>query len=102
LISNAIKYTPPSGQVTIRLRQEDGELLGQVQDSGIGIPDEAIDSLFTEFFRAKNVKSLNIPGTGLGLAIIKQIIEKAGGEIWVESQVGQGSTFSFRLPAASP
>lgn len=102
LISNALKYTPSGGQVTVRLSQEDGKLLGQVQDTGIGIPEEAKDSLFTEFFRAKNAKSKDIPGTGLGLAIIKQIIEKAGGEIWVESQVDLGSTFSFRLPAATP
>lgn len=102
LISNAIKYTPSGGQVIIRLRLEGDELLGQVQDTGIGIPEEARDSLFTEFFRAKNAKALGIPGTGLGLAIIKQIIEKAGGSIWVESQAGQGSTFSFRLPVAIP
>lgn len=102
LISNAIKYTPSGGQVVVRLHQQDSNLFGQVQDSGIGVPEEAKDSLFTEFFRARNAKALNIPGTGLGLAIIKQIIEKAGGEIWVESQVGKGSTFSFRLPAASP
>ena len=98
LISNAIKYTPAGGQVTVRLRLQNGDLFGQVQDTGIGIPEEAMDGLFTEFFRASNAKALNIPGTGLGLAIIKQIIEKAGGEIWFESQVGQGSTFSFRLP----
>ena len=102
LISNAIKYTPSGGQVTVRLHQQDGNLLGEVQDSGIGIPEEARDSLFTEFFRARNAKALGIPGTGLGLAIIKQIIEKAGGNIWVESQAGQGSTFSFRLPVAIP
>ena len=102
LISNAIKYTPSGGQVIVRLHQEAGELLGQVQDTGIGIPQEAQGSLFTEFYRAKNAKSLDIPGTGLGLAIIKQIIEKAGGNIWVESQLGQGSTFSFRLPVVIP
>ena len=102
LISNAIKYTSSGGQVTVRLRQQDGNLLGEVQDTGIGIPEEARDSLFTEFFRARNAKALGIPGTGLGLAIIKQIIEKAGGNIWVESQAGQGSTFSFRLPVAIP
>lgn len=102
LISNAIKYTSSGGQVTVRLRQQDGNLLGEVQDTGIGIPEEARDSLFTEFFRARNAKALGIPGTGLGLAIIKQIIEKAGGNISVESQAGQGSTFSFRLPAAIP
>jgi signal transduction histidine kinase len=102
LISNAIKYTSAGGQVTVRLRQQDGNLLGEVQDTGIGIPEEARDSLFTEFFRARNAKALGIPGTGLGLAIIKQIIERAGGNIWVESQAGQGSTFSFRLPVAIP
>jgi two-component system sensor histidine kinase/response regulator len=102
LISNAIKYTPSGGQVTVRLHQQDGNLLGEVQDTGIGIPEEAVDSLFTEFFRARNAKALGIPGTGLGLAIIKQIIEKAGGSIWVESQASQGSTFSFRLPVAIP
>jgi signal transduction histidine kinase len=98
LISNAVKYTPSGGQVIVRLRQQDGDLLGEVQDNGIGIPEESKDSLFTEFFRAQNAKALGIPGTGLGLAIIKQIIEKAGGKIWVESQIGQGSTFSFTLP----
>lgn len=98
LLSNAIKYTPAGGTVSVRLVQEGPRLLGQVRDSGIGIPEEAKEKLFSEFFRAKNAKALNISGTGLGLAIVKQIIEKAGGKVWVESQVDQGSTFSFVLP----
>jgi signal transduction histidine kinase len=98
LISNAIKYTPSSGSIWISLTQR-GELIhGQVKDTGIGIPDEAKPQLFTEFFRAKNAKELNISGTGLGLAIVRQIIEKAGGNIWVESEAGQGATFVFSLP----
>jgi two-component system sensor histidine kinase/response regulator len=100
LITNAIKYTPAGGELHIRIAQEAVQVLGQVSDTGIGIPDDAKTSLFSEFFRAKNAKALNIPGTGLGLAIVKQIIEKAGGKIWVESQVDQGSTFSFVLPSA--
>jgi signal transduction histidine kinase len=74
-------------------------LRGEVQDSGIGIPQEAQAKLFSEFYRAPNARELNIPGTGLGLAIVHQIIESAGGEIGVESQEGQGTTFTFTLPA---
>jgi signal transduction histidine kinase len=100
LINNAIKYTPPGGQVTVSLRQEGDQLIGQVSDSGIGIPPEAQARLFSEFFRAGNAKSFTPHGTGLGLAIVKQIVEDAGGRIWVESAVGQGATFTFTLPVA--
>ncbi len=100
LLSNAIKYTLPGGKIHILLRQEDSEVMGQVKDTGIGIPDDAKGQIFSEFFRAKNAKALNISGTGLGLAIVKQIIEKAGGEIWFESELGKGSAFTFVLPTA--
>lgn len=100
LISNAIKYTPAGGKINILLRQENSQIAGVVQDTGIGIPPDGMDQLFSEFYRARNAKELNIPGTGLGLAIIKQIIEKAGGEIRVESEAGKGTTFTFTLPAA--
>ena len=100
LISNAIKYTPSGGKITLSLREESGSLCGQVTDTGIGIPEDAKAMLFSEFFRARNAKALNIPGTGLGLAIVRQIIEKAGGKIWVELEVDQGSKFTFLLPAA--
>ncbi len=98
LLSNAIKYTPPGGKILVVLRQEGNYLLGQVIDTGIGIPEYAMGNIFSEFYRAPNVKTLNIPGTGLGLAIVRQIIQKAGGNIWVESVEGKGSTFSFTLP----
>ena len=98
LISNAVKYTPSGGSVMVHLHQTDAQIEGRVVDTGIGIPEEARDKLFSEFFRAKNAKSLHIPGTGLGLAIVKQIVEKAGGKIWFESEAGKGSTFSFSLP----
>jgi len=98
LISNAIKYTPGGGSIWISLTQCGEMLLGQVKDTGIGIPVEAKTRLFSEFFRAKNAKELNIPGTGLGLAIVRQIIEKAGGKIWAEAEAGKGATFAFSLP----
>lgn len=98
LISNAIKYTPNGGSIHIVLCVYGAQILGIVEDTGIGIPADAQDKLFSEFFRARNAKDLNIPGTGLGLAIVKQIIENAGGKIWCESQINQGTTFSFLLP----
>lgn len=98
LISNAIKYTPNGGSIHIVLCVDGAQILGIVEDTGIGIPADAQDKLFSEFFRARNAKDLNIPGTGLGLAIVKQIIENAGGKIWCESQINQGTTFSFLLP----
>jgi len=102
LLSNAIKYTPEGGEVHVRPAQS-GELLqGEVADSGIGIPQEAQERMFTEFYRARNAKDLNIPGTGLGLAIVRQIIENAGGKIGVESLEGQGARFKFTLPVCPP
>jgi two-component system, OmpR family, phosphate regulon sensor histidine kinase PhoR len=101
LISNAIKYTPRGGAVQIRLRQQGDLLFGEVEDNGIGIPQEAQEKLFSEFYRAHNARELSIPGTGLGLAIVRQIIESRGGEIEVESQEGQGARFTFTLPVVT-
>ena len=101
LIGNAIKYTPSGGSVTVTLRSEAGQVIGQVSDTGIGIPKEALEKLFHEFYRADNAKAIAAHGTGLGLAIAKQIVEGAGGHITVESELGSGSTFTFTLPATS-
>lgn len=98
LVSNAIKYTPAGGSVTVTLDKTNGCLEGRVADNGIGIPAEAREDLFSEFYRAKNAKSLHLPGTGLGLAIVKQILGNVGGRIWFESQPGQGTTFTFTVP----
>lgn len=101
LIGNAIKYTPSGGAVEISLHSDSDQIVGQVRDTGIGIPPEAQSRLFTEFFRADNAKALNMRGTGVGLAIAKQVVEGAGGRIWAESDASHGSTFTFVLPAAS-
>jgi signal transduction histidine kinase len=98
LVSNAIKYTPQGGSVTVRAWSEDGRIRLEVSDTGIGIPEEALPRIFTEFYRAKNAKAMNVEGTGLGLVIAKDVIEQHGGEISVRSVVGEGSTFSVSLP----
>ena len=100
LISNAIKFTPTGGKIYIGLQRVNSHLHGYVRDTGIGIPDDAKDKIFSDFYRAKNAKSLSIPGTGLGLAIVKHIVEKAEGKIWYESEIGSGSSFYFSLPIA--
>jgi len=76
-------------------------VVGEVRDTGIGIPAEEQGRLFSEFFRAKNAKALSLRGTGLGLVIVKRIIDGAGGNIRVESEEGKGSTFTFSLPQAA-
>jgi signal transduction histidine kinase len=99
LVNNAISYTP-DGQVRVstRLAAERGQACLEVQDSGGGIEPEDLPHLFERFYRGRDVGSSNIRGTGLGLAIAKEIIELHGGEIEVESQVGEGSTFRVWLP----
>lgn len=101
LISNAVKYTPPGGSVAVRVWQEEGLIKVEVSDTGIGIPEEALPRLFSEFYRAKNAKAIQMEGTGLGLAIVKDVIEQHGGEVTVESVEGEGSTFSVSLPQRS-
>jgi len=98
LISNAIKYNRDGGHVTITLVQGDGRLIGSVADTGIGIPEEAMTRLFSEFFRADNAKAQSRMGTGLGLSIVKEIVERGGGQITVESEIDKGTTFHFWLP----
>jgi signal transduction histidine kinase len=98
LVSNAIKYTPENGHITIKLHAESENIIGEVSDTGIGIPDEDQQHLFSEFFRAKNAKALEIPGTGLGLAIVKRILDGLNGTIVVDSGVGRGSMFKFIIP----
>jgi signal transduction histidine kinase len=97
LLENAIKYTPRGGTVTVRLRG-DGDRVGfEVQDTGIGIPADDRERLFSEFFRASNAKRLSETGTGLGLAIVKNNVEQCGGSVAVESQEGVGTTVRVSL-----
>jgi signal transduction histidine kinase len=98
LISNAVKYTPSGGTVSVKAGCEHGEIALEVSDTGIGIPEEAMSRIFSEFYRAKNAKSTNVDGTGLGLVIVKDVVEQHGGRISVRSRVGEGTTFTISLP----
>ena len=99
LVSNAIKYTPQGGWVKVSLEVTgEASVTTCVADSGIGVADEDQPKLFQKFFRADNTSTREAGGTGLGLVIAKTIIELLGGAIWVESEPGRGSRFSFTLP----
>jgi PAS domain S-box-containing protein len=97
LISNAIKFTD-RGAITCRVRREDNFIVTNVIDQGIGIAKEDYDKVFQEFVQVGDTLTDKPQGTGLGLPICKQIVEHHGGRIWVESELGKGSTFSFTLP----
>lgn len=100
LLANAINYTNAGGRVEVVLNISPNELTTTISDSGIGIPEEAMPHLFNKFFRVSNQTQQASKGTGLGLYISKSIIEKLGGKIWAESEMGRGSRFSFTLPLA--
>lgn len=100
LVDNAIQYTLGKEMVIVSHQVKDRSLVIHVKDQGIGISEKDIKKLFTKFFRAETKQTQDIAGTGLGLFICKQIIERMGGRIWVESELGKGSTFSFSLPLA--
>ncbi len=98
LVSNAIKFSEAGGRIMVRARVEGPELVVSVQDQGIGIATEALPHLFERFYQADDSGTRWRGGTGLGLYISRQIVEAHGGRIWVDSNVGEGSTFSFALP----
>jgi signal transduction histidine kinase len=98
LLDNAIKYTPAGGTATARLTSEGGYVRVEISDTGPGISPEDLPHLFEPLYRAGNVRGL--PGTGLGLTIVRAILDQHGAPISVRSMPGQGTTFTFRLPAA--
>jgi two-component system sensor histidine kinase/response regulator len=103
LLANARQYTPAGGQVTASLRQDaEGRIVGAVRDSGIGLAADEIPRIFEDFYRADAAKEMQELGSGLGMSIIQNIIELYGGSLGVESEPGQGSTFTFILPPHAP
>lgn len=100
LVSNAIKFTAPGGRVRVRLQDKGEFLMASVSDDGIGIPPQDREKVFERFYRASNRSEVNAPGTGLGLAIAKDVIDKHAGKIWLESELGKGTTVHFVVPAA--
>jgi len=102
LLNNAVKFTPAQGEVSLSWDQKDGKGFFKVCDTGIGIPPEDLSNLYTRFFRARNAIENEIPGSGIGLYIIKSMIEYFGGQINLQSTLGEGTTAEFWLPLAEP
>lgn len=98
LVSNAIKYTPEKGKVTVTVRQRQNDILLHIKDSGWGIPRFAQDQVFSKFFRGHNVVKRETTGTGLGLYLVKGLVETLGGRIWFKSHESVGTDFYVELP----
>ena len=96
LLSNAVRFTPDDGKVVFRAHREGDEAIFVIEDSGPGVAEEFRERIFDEFFQTPGAEE----GTGLGLALSKRLVELHGGRIWLESEVGQGSRFSFAIPIA--
>jgi PAS domain S-box-containing protein len=100
IILNAIKYTPEGGEVTVSAETCEEDVVINISDTGIGIPDKEQDKIFDEFYRATNARKTERDGTGLGLSIVKYIVERHGGEVQVQSKEGTGTTLTVKLPKA--
>jgi len=98
LLSNAVKYNREGGWVDVSAEYREGYIVVRVADSGIGIPPEDLPHVFDRFYRVQRPETEDIEGTGLGLSIVKSIVEKHGGRVWVESRLGEGTTFTLLLP----
>lgn len=100
LVDNAIRYSHEGGQVRVEIDSDDREVTLRVKDTGIGIPSKDIPRVFERFYRVDRARSRETGGTGLGLAIVKHVVENHGGTIEVDSELGRGTTFMIRFPAA--
>jgi two-component system phosphate regulon sensor histidine kinase PhoR len=99
LLHNAVKFSPTGGDVTVRVEARDGEVVTSVEDRGVGIPRALQGRVFERFYKVDRAR-VRGGGTGLGLSIARHVVEQHGGRIWVESEEGRGSTFSFAIPIA--
>ncbi len=102
LVENAIKYTPENGRVSLHTSSPPGYLVFTISDSGIGIATDDLPRLFEKFYRGKQREARAQHGSGLGLAIVNSIAESHGGRVWVDSLLGQGSTFHLQIPLTQP
>ena len=100
LLDNAIKYTPEGGSITVSATSKEKIVQIDISDTGIGISEKDLPRIFERFYRVDKARSRELGGTGLGLSIVKHIIQAHNGQVWVQSTLGQGSTFSFTIPAA--
>jgi signal transduction histidine kinase len=101
LVSNAVKYTPEGGRVLVEAKLGEGTIRMSVTDNGPGISAEDQSRLFKEFSRVGSQETRGMAGTGLGLAIVRSVVESIKGRVWVESELGEGSTFVIELPLGS-
>ncbi len=95
LLDNAIQYTPPQGKVIIRSLRDESRVITTFTDTGMGIPEDSLTRVFERFYRVDKARSRRHGGTGLGLSIVKHIVESHGGEVFVNSEIGKGSTFGI-------
>ena len=102
LLSNAVKFTPENGRITINAKLTNQHIQIAVIDTGIGIKPEDVDKIFEAFRQLDASYARRYEGTGLGLTLTKRLVELHGGKIWVKSEYGKGSTFTFTLPLEPP
>jgi two-component system phosphate regulon sensor histidine kinase PhoR len=100
LVDNAIKYTPNGGSISVRWRAEGGQVCLEVEDTGIGIPEQDLPRIFERFYRVDKARARELGGTGLGLSIVKHLVQAMHGSVSATSRSGKGTTFSVRLPRA--
>ena len=100
LLNNAVKYSPTGGRITVTTRADHDQVRLDVRDEGLGIPPDALETIFERYSRVDSQATKDIPGTGLGLPIVRQIVQLHGGKVWAESELGRGSVFHVVLPLA--
>src|SRR5262249_10303666 len=101
-VDNAVKYTPEGGRISVRWWPEDGQACLEVRDTGIGIAAHDLPRIFERFYRVDKARSRQLGGTGLGLSIVRHLVQALRGSIRASSEVGEGTSFTVRLPARPP